>query len=115
MEACEFIHVRLHDDRTCWVHHNEDEIVLLISNTYNVYFNFTHMSKEWRIGNLKTDDPSELVRKIVEEDIPALNLARKITMKELVARYGDKDSNKAFQVNDYKDYLLNRYLEDYSI
>ena len=108
-ECCE----QLENDNTYWVHHNGDEIVLLISNTYDVYFNFTHMSKEWKIGNLKTDDPSELVRKIIEEDSTALNRAREITMKELVARYGDKNSNKAFQMNDYKDYLLNRYLEEY--
>lgn len=107
-ECCEL----LKDDMTCRVRHNKDEIVLLISNTYDVYFNFTHMSKEWKIGNLKTDEPTELVRKIVEEDTPALNLARKITMKELVARYGDKHSNKVFQMSDYKDYLLNQYLEE---
>lgn len=107
-ECCE----QLKDAVTYRVRHNEEDIVLLISNTYDVYFNFTHMSKEWRIGNLKTDEPEELVRKIVEEDTYALNLARKVTLGELVARYGDKNSNKAFQMSDYKDYLLNRYLEE---
>jgi len=63
---------------------------------------------------MKTEEPGELVRRIVEEDIPALNLARKVTLKELVSRYGDKGSNKAFQLSDYKDYLLNRYLENNS-
>lgn len=58
------------------------------------------------------DAPEELVRKIMEEDTYALNLARKVTLKKLVERYGDKKSNKAFQMGDYKDYLLNRYLED---
>lgn len=48
----------------------------------------------------------------MEEDIPALNLAGKITLGELAARYGNLESDRAFQLNDYKDYLLNRYLED---
>ena len=107
-ECCE----RLKEDAAHWGHHNEKEIVLLISNTCDVFFNFTQMSKEWKIGNLKTDDREELIRRVVEEDIPALNLARKITLGELAARYGSLESDRAFQLNDYKDYLLNRYLED---
>ena len=107
-ECCEL----LSEDTAHRVRHNGAVIVLQISNTYDVFFNFTHMSKEWKIGNLKTDDQKELIRRIVEEDIPALNLARKVTMKELVAKFGDRHSNKAFQMSDYKDYLLNRYLEE---
>lgn len=94
------------------VHHNDRDIVLLIANNYDVFFNFTHMTSEWRIGNLKTESKEELIRRIVEEDIPALNLARRVTMRELVGRYGDLQSNKAFQLGDYKDFLLNRYLEE---
>ena len=107
-DGCEL----LKEDNTYNVPHNEDGIVLYVSNNYDVFFNFTHMSEEWKIGNLKTDNQEELIRRIVEEDIPALNMARRITMKELVAKYGNEQSNKAFQLEDYKDYLLNRYLED---
>ena len=107
-ECCEM----LKEDETAHIRHNEDEIILLISNTYDVFFNFTHMSQEWKIGNMKTDEPAELVRRIVEEDTPALNLSRKVSMKDLGLRYGDFNSNKVFELGDYKDYLLNRYLED---
>ena len=51
-ECCEL----LKEDLSHRVHHNEDMVVLLISNTYDVFFNFTHMSNEWKIGNLKTDN-----------------------------------------------------------
>ena len=94
------------------VPHNEDRITLNISNTFDVYFNFTHMTEAWKIGNLKTDPQEELIRRIVEEDTPALNLARQITLGELVRRYGDPASGKAFSLGDYQGYLLNRYLED---
>ena len=92
--------------------HNEDRIVLNIANTFDVYFNFTHMTPAWRIGNLKTDPRAELIRRIVEEDIPALRLARQITLGELAERYGDPASGKAFTLGDYQGYLLNRYVED---
>ncbi len=108
-ECCEL----LKEDKTYNVPHNEQEITLFISNTYDVFFNFTHMSKEWKIGNLKTNEPHELMRRIVEEDIPALNIARQVTMQELVERYGDAQSDKAFQIEDYKMYLLNCYVEEH--
>jgi len=94
------------------VPHNQDRIVLLISSSYDVYFNFTHMSNAWKIGNLKTSPRPELIRRIVEEDTPALNLARHITLGELAEQYGDPASEKAFFPEDYQIYLLNRFLED---
>ena len=94
------------------VPHNEDRIVLQISNTFDVYFNFTHMTEAWKIGNLKTDAQAEIIRRIVEEDIPALDLARQVTLGELVRLYGDPASGKTFSLGDYQEYLLNRYLEE---
>ena len=91
---------------------SEDRIVLNISNSFDVYFNFTHMTEGWRIGNLKTAPREEMIRRIVEEDIPALTLAREITLGQLAERYGDPLSEKAFFLEDYQSYLLNRYIED---
>ena len=91
--------------------HNSDNIVIYVANNYDLFFNFTHMRPEWRIGNLKTDPIEELVRRITEEDIPALNEARNITISELVSRYGDPLSEKAFEEEDYRIYLLNTHLE----
>ena len=92
--------------------HNKDEIVLNISNNFDVYFNFTHMTNAWKIGNLKTTPKPELLRQIIEEDTPTLNLARQITLGELSELYGDPASKRAFFLEDYQGYLLNRYLED---
>lgn len=94
------------------VPHSEDRIVLNISNAFDVYFNFTHMTAGWKIGNLKTDPREEIIRRIAGEDIPALDLARQITLGELAARYGDPASERAFCLEDCQSYLLNRYVED---
>lgn len=69
------------------------------------------MRPEWKIGNLKTDPTEELIRRVMEEDIPALREARNITLGELVSRYGDPSSEKAFEEEDYRMYLLNNHLE----
>jgi len=89
-----------------------DDIVLNISNDMNVYFNYTHMTKPWIIGNILKDDAKELVRKIMEGDTYALNMIRKCSYSELVKRYGDTTSTKVFTLDDYKMYMVNRYLDD---
>ncbi|MBR2263752.1 MAG: radical SAM protein, partial [Firmicutes bacterium] len=103
------------DDTSHYVPHNDGRIVLYVSNTYDLFFNFTHMKPEWRIGNLKTDPIEELVRHVKEEDIPALKEARSITLGALVRRYGDPSSERAFEADDYKMYLLNQHLEQKGI
>lgn len=99
------------DDASHAVPHNDGDIVLYVSNNYDLFFNFTHMRPEWRIGNLKTDPIEELVRRVVEEDIPALREARRVTLGELVRRYGDPASDRLFEPDDYKPWLLNCHLE----
>ena len=107
-ELCE----KLKNDHSHMVPHNEEDIVIYVANNYDLFFNFTHMQKEWRIGNLKKDPSEELVRRILDEDIPALEKARSITVGELVSKYGDSGSNRLFEEEDYKMYLLNTYLEN---
>ena len=98
-------------DASCFVPHNEGDLVLYVSNSWDLYFNFTHMRPEWRIGNLKTDPMEELVRRVTEEDIPALREARRISLGELVRRFGDPTSDRLFEPEDYKSWLLNCHLE----
>ena len=88
-----------------------NHLVLNISNTYDVYFNFTHISEEWKIGNLKEIDSKELVRRIVEKDTFAYNHMN-ITYRELTNKYGDIISTKVFSLGDYKSYLFNQYLKE---
>ena len=68
------------------------------------------MKNEWKIGNLKEDPMDLLVERILSEDIPALKIAGGITVGELVARYGNPSSERLFEEDDYKMYLLNKHL-----
>ena len=102
----------LKDDKSHYLPHNENEIVLYITSDLNVYFNFTNPSPAWRIGNIKDDDIDVIVRRVIDEDVPALILSKTITIKELVKKYGNKESDKVFSINDYKMYLLNNYLDE---
>lgn len=88
------------------------DIIIYVSGARDVFFNFTHMTPEWLIGNLKADDMSDLCRRIQEEDIPALRAAQKVSLSELAVRYGNPNSTRLFEEDDYKMLLLNRYLAD---
>ena len=110
-EMCEILAY----DNNPFAYHNENEITLNIANNFDVYFNFTHMRPEWKIGNILTDDSSELVRRIINEDIPALTLARNTPVSALVKCFGNPQSHKIFDcVDDYKAYLLNKMIKAHS-
>ena len=102
----------LKNDKTYYVPHNDEDIVIYITSDMNVYFNFTNPSSAWKIGNIKDDEIDDIVRRIVEEDIPALMLAKTISIKQLISRYGNTDSDRVFSIDDYKMYLLNNYLDE---
>ena len=108
----ELCRLRRDDPRPVVPHNGGEDLVLYVSNDYDLFFNFTHMRPEWRIGNLKTDPMDELIRRVMEEDTHALRAARAISLGELIRRYGDPASERAFDEEDYKQYLLNRYLEE---
>lgn len=106
-EFCE----KLRDDLSHPLFPIGEEITLNISNEYDVYYNFTHMTRAWRLGNLKTDDPGALVQKLVTGDVPVLNKTKNCVWAELAERFGNVASERAFELDDYKMYLFNRYLE----
>ena len=89
-----------------------DDIVLNVSNQMDVYYNYTHMTRPWVIGNVLTDEPAELVRKITTGDTFALNVLKTCSYSQLAQRYGDTASTRAFELDDYKMYLVNLYLND---
>lgn len=88
-----------------------DEITLNISNRFDVYYNFTHMTEPWKIGNLKDGTSRELVRDILSGNTPALNAAKRCTWSELTQAYGDSSSDRVFCLDDFKMYLFNEYLD----
>src|SRR5690554_1417461 len=87
-----------------------DEIVIYVANTFDIYFNYTNMTPPWKIGNIKTEAPEGIVAKIKSQDVKAINIARSISIGDLVKTYGDHNSKKAFFIDDYKMYLLNKHL-----
>lgn len=102
----------LKNEESHYLPHNDKKIVLYITSDLNVYFNFTNPSLAWKIGNIQDDEIDDIVRKAVEEDILALIISKTITIKKLIEKYGNANSDRVFSLDDYKMYLLNNYLDD---
>lgn len=95
-----------------FIPHNDTDVTLNISGELDVYFNFTHMTPEWRIGNINTDSRETLIDRILNEKTPALETARKMTVGQLTEVYGNRESGRVFRDEDFKMYLLNRAAEE---
>ena len=101
----------LKEDRTHPAFPAGDSVTLNISNGYDVFYNYTNMSKAWIIGNLKKDRAGDLVSRVMAGDTPALRAAAKHSWAELAERYGDSSSDRVFSLDDYRMYLVNNEVE----
>lgn len=88
-----------------------DTLTLNISNQMDVYFNFTHMTPEWKLGNLKTMDISNFLNQLKTRDIPVLKIADNTSISTLIEKYGNQESERLFSQEDYLQYLLNCHIE----
>lgn len=93
----------LKESEARFVPHNGEEIVLNITSDGNVYFNSTAPSPLWKIGNFREDEAGEMVRRILEEDVPALRLARSVSLKKLIRRFGSRRFRSDFQPRRLSD------------
>ena len=88
------------------------DLTLYVSNGYDVFYNYTHMAKPWIIGNMKDESAETLIPRILAGDSYALRKLSRITWADLAGRFGDPSSERVFSPEDYRIYLVNRYLEE---
>lgn len=108
----ECVDILLKDESHFIPSYNPNEIVINITSDFNAYFNYTNPSFKWLIGNILQDSFDEIVKRILTNEVEAIQIAKAITLKDLALKYGDSNSNKVFALDDYKMYLLNCHLEN---
>ena len=97
-------------DESHYVPSYKEEIVINITSDFNLYFNYTSPEDAWLIGNIKKDSMDFIVKRILSNDVLAIEVAKSITLSELAYTYGDRNSKRVFALDDYKMYLLNKHL-----
>ena len=103
---------RLQNDLKTYVDpYSNSKLLIRIETNTDVYFQ-NNNSPAWKIGNIKDDDIDEIIRKIMEKDIPAYIITKTITLGELINKYGNANSNNSFSIDEYKLYLLNKHLDN---
>ena len=63
-------------------------------------------------NNLVDDNLDKSVQRLIEDKIPAATLLKGITIKQLIKKYGDKESSNTYSLKEYKNYLVDRYLNE---
>ncbi len=101
----------LKDEDSHFIPHFDDEIVLNITSDFNVYFNYTNPLPKWRLGNILEEDIEIIIERIINNDVEAIRISKEISIKELIKKYGNINSNKVFSLDDYKMYLLNSHIK----
>lgn len=86
--------------------------VFYVDSYLNVYPNTTSTYSWWKIGNLLTDDCDTILKRYVENDYFAARMIEANKFEDILAVFGNKDSAKLFDVEDYYYYILNLYLKE---
>lgn len=76
------------------------------------YFNYTAPSPKWLIGNVLKDNIEEIINKTINNDVEAIQIAKKTPLIQLAKKYGNSDSERVFSFEDYEMYLLNKRVLD---
>lgn len=83
-----------------------------IDSNLNAYPNLTSTHPWWKIGNLLTDGCETILKRYMEDDFFAAKEMKANNFENLLELYGNVNSYKLFEVDDYYYYIWNLYLRE---
>lgn len=86
--------------------------VFYVDSDFNVYPNMTSTFPWWKIGNMLSDGTDIILKRYVENDYFAARAIKANRFEDVLAAYGNRNSGKLFQPEDYYYYICNLYLKD---
>lgn len=86
--------------------------VFYIDSNLDVYPNITSTYAWWKIGNLQTDGCDTVLKRYAENNFFAARTIETDKFENIVKKYGNKESDKLFEPDDYYYYMWNVYLKE---
>jgi MoaA/NifB/PqqE/SkfB family radical SAM enzyme len=86
-----------------------DTPIFFVDKDFYVYPNVTTPTKYWRLGNLKTEGAESILRRYLNDELPAQRFRATVPLGEFVKYCGDPNSERLFVKRDYIDLLVRRY------
>lgn len=83
--------------------------VFYITSDFDVYPNYTEISEVWYLGNLKNDGIEKILNNYIDNKSSGQQCRNTIPINKMVREYGNPESNKLFDKDDYIIYILNQY------
>lgn len=87
-----------------------DKPVFFVDKDFNVYPNYETPSPFWCLGNLKTDSAEKILNVYVNNGSAAQRAMLTVPVGEMAKRHGNPDSLRLFGEQDYKNFLLEKFI-----
>lgn len=88
-----------------------DDIILYVDGKLDVYPHFVVHKPWWKLGNLNQDSAEVILSRYLNGETIGQKTRKNIPVSEMVKRFGDPDSNRVFNKDDYIEYITEKYLE----
>lgn len=83
-----------------------------VKNNWDVFSNVGTLEPWWKLGNLKVDVVSTIIRRFEQDEIPGLNILLHYPQNKLAWEFGDPHGQKVYSGrSDLLDLYLARYCE----
>ena len=106
-----YLYSEFHDWES-YMYESSKSPVFYVDGNLDVYPNVTSTYPWWRIGNLKADGCETILKRYAENDYFAARMMKLCSFSDIVKVYGNKESRKLFELEDYYYYIWNMYMKE---
>lgn len=107
------LYEELMTDRSVFSYVNEKP-VFHIDKDFNVYPNVSTPTSAWCLGNIKTDGAEKVLERYRKSSSLAQHTRLTVPVCDLVNAQGNRTSQRLFDIQDYIEFLLNRYCRQHN-
>ena len=87
-------------------------LAFMVTSKLDVFSNIAELKSWWRLGNLKTDGISEIMRRFENDETEGMYAHFHIPISTLADAYGQRDSRKIYKIDDLKSRLVRQWAQN---
>ncbi|MBM3240079.1 hypothetical protein FJZ31_27655 [Candidatus Poribacteria bacterium] len=90
-----------------------EHLAFMVTSDLDVFSNIAELTPWWRLGNLKTDGISEIMRRFENDETEGMYAHFHIPISTLADAYGRRDSRKIYHIGDLKTRLVRQWAQSH--
>lgn len=88
-----------------------EHLAFMINPDFDVFSNIAEPMPWWNLGNLKTDDIDDIMKRFEDDEPPGMYAHFHMPISALADLYGQKGSRKIYRVGDLKERLIRQWAQ----